>query len=75
MVDLQHFLYAGAGVAEELHRGPGPERPVLGLTEMAKSTLLVPRAGGRRAFGADEDRVADCEGGTGWDGEQGLEAG
>jgi len=75
MADLQHLLDAGAGVAEKLHRRPGPERAMLGLTEMAKSALLVPRASGRRILRTDEDRVADSEGGTRWDGEQGLKAG
>ncbi|WP_167407415.1 hypothetical protein [Streptomyces swartbergensis] len=73
--DLQHLLDAGAGGAEKLHRRPGPERAMLGLTGMANSALLVPRASGRRILGTDEDRVADREGGTRWDGEQGLKAG
>ncbi|MFJ6556852.1 hypothetical protein ACIQNT_32195 [Streptomyces luteogriseus] len=72
MADLQHLLDAGAGVAEKLHGRPGPERAMLGLAEMAQSALLVPRGGGRRVLGTDEDRVADREGGTRWDGEQGL---
>ncbi|MEV7817346.1 hypothetical protein AB0P05_42910 [Streptomyces flaveolus] len=75
MADLQHLLDAGAGMAEEFHRRPGPERAMLGLTEMTKGALLVPRASGRRILGTNENRVADREGGTGWDGEQGLQAG
>lgn len=75
MADLQHLLDAGAGVVEKLHRRPGPERAMLGLTEMAKSALLVPRASGRHVVGTKENRFADREGGTGRDGEQGLKVG
>ncbi|MGI5192124.1 hypothetical protein ACQEVY_00395 [Streptomyces sp. CA-288835] len=69
MADLQHLLDACAGVAQELHRGPGPEGAMLGLAEMAKGALLVPRTGGRRVFGTDETRVADREGCTRRNGE------
>ncbi|MFD7498417.1 hypothetical protein ACFV8T_39960 [Streptomyces sp. NPDC059832] len=75
MADLQRLLDAGTGVAQELDRSPGPERPLLGQVEVEKVPAGIPGGGAIAVRGADEHRIANAEGFAGLYGEKGLQAG
>ncbi|WP_329073647.1 hypothetical protein [Streptomyces niveus] len=74
VAEFQHLLDAGAGVAQDLHCGPGPERPVLGGVEVEQNPVPVAGRGAGGIHRADEHRVVDGEGGARRHGKKGLQA-